>query len=155
MEDCKAAVVALISKAGKVLIIKRKEKPGDPWSGHMALPGGRREDHEECESTAVRECYEEVRIKPQNLIRVGIYSPNNAPDMKVSAYISCVEEELEPIVQEEELEKAIWVKISDLKPADRAFYYENYRIWGMTYRILNDIIQKKLYLVCQSGNNSS
>ncbi|HET6451474.1 MAG TPA: NUDIX domain-containing protein, partial [Spirochaetia bacterium] len=27
----------------RVLIIKRAERPGDPWSGHLALPGGHAE----------------------------------------------------------------------------------------------------------------
>ena len=42
------AAVALVLRpgaggAGDVLLIERAEKDGDPWSGHMALPGGRQD----------------------------------------------------------------------------------------------------------------
>src|SRR6476620_6054892 len=43
----KAAAVSAIFRdrpAGlEVLFIRRAERHGDPWSGHMAFPGGRRE----------------------------------------------------------------------------------------------------------------
>jgi len=40
--ECRAAIVVLVSKNGRILVIKRKERPNDPWSGHIAFPGGRR-----------------------------------------------------------------------------------------------------------------
>lgn len=46
-----------------VLIIKRAERMGDPWSGHLALPGGRVEEQDEdLLITAARETREEVGI---------------------------------------------------------------------------------------------
>ena len=46
-----------------VLIIKRAERLGDPWSGHLALPGGRVEEQDEdLLITAARETREEVGI---------------------------------------------------------------------------------------------
>ncbi|HII81785.1 MAG TPA: NUDIX domain-containing protein, partial [Ferroplasma sp.] len=41
--ECMAAV-ALILNGNKFLLIKRADQEGDPWSGHMALPGGHREN---------------------------------------------------------------------------------------------------------------
>lgn len=158
MIDCKAAVVVLISRNGKVLLIKRKERKDDPWSGHIAFPGGRREGLEECNETAIRECLEEVGIKPRKLIELGTYYPSNAPSMLVKAYVSCIEKEEEPRIQKEEVDKAFWVKIDDLvkKDSEEAYYFMNYRVWGMTYRILRDIIEKKIYEMCtQPGNNTS
>lgn len=157
MIECKASVVALISKSGKILLIKRKENKNDPWSGHIALPGGRREGNEDCITTAIRECLEEVGIKPCNLTELGIYYPHNMPSMLVKAYLSCVDNEIVPRIQKEEVDKAFWVSISDLKKGnDDAFYYNGFRIWGMTYRILKDIIDKKLYERCiQPGNETS
>lgn len=48
----------------EVLFIKRATNPTDPWSGHVALPGGRAEeaDRGEDEVTAARETHEEVGI---------------------------------------------------------------------------------------------
>ena len=157
MDECKASVVALISKNGKVLLIKRKENKNDPWSGQIALPGGRRENEENCKDTAIRECSEEVGIKPDKLIELGIYYPRNMKSLLVKAYMSCISEEILPNIQKEEVDYAFWAKISDLKKGeDEAFYYNGHRIWGMTYRILKDIIDKKMYEICiQPGNDTS
>src|SRR5262245_39852984 len=41
-----AAVVAMVRPGrggAELLLIERAEHPDDPWSGHMALPGGRYE----------------------------------------------------------------------------------------------------------------
>ena len=34
------ALVLAANPAPSILLIRRAERPGDPWSGHMALPGG-------------------------------------------------------------------------------------------------------------------
>ncbi|MBB5252832.1 NUDIX hydrolase [Sulfurisphaera ohwakuensis] len=157
MNECKAAVVALISANGKILLIKRKENKNDPWSGHIALPGGRREENEECSYTAIRECLEEVGIRPCNLIELGMYYPNNMPTMLVKAYVSCIDKEVTLQIQKEEVDTAFWADINKLEKGNGDEYYFNgYRIWGMTYRILRDIIDKKIYEKCiQPGNNTS
>ena len=46
--EMREAAVAVILRevsrlAAEVLFIKRAEKAGDPWSGHMAFPGGHRD----------------------------------------------------------------------------------------------------------------
>ncbi|KAK6497049.1 hypothetical protein TWF506_004534 [Arthrobotrys conoides] len=47
----------------EVLFIKRASRVGDRWTGHVALPGGRRDRSDEGdEVTAVRECMEEVGL---------------------------------------------------------------------------------------------
>ena len=44
-----------------VLMIRRAERSGDPWSGHMAFPGGRREASDRNSlATALRETHEEI-----------------------------------------------------------------------------------------------
>ena len=63
------AAVALILVATldgdlEVLFIQRAELTGDPWSGHMALPGGRRSpDDSDLLATAIREAREETGIE--------------------------------------------------------------------------------------------
>ncbi|KAK6360789.1 hypothetical protein TWF730_006911 [Orbilia blumenaviensis] len=47
----------------EILFIKRSTRAGDRWTGHVALPGGRRDKTDEGdEVTAVRECMEEVGL---------------------------------------------------------------------------------------------
>src|SRR5688572_22348065 len=61
-----AAVAAILrdSPAGvEVLLIRRAEHELDPWSGHMALPGGHgHADDDSLVATAVREVSEEVGL---------------------------------------------------------------------------------------------
>jgi 8-oxo-dGTP pyrophosphatase MutT (NUDIX family) len=70
-----AAAVALIRVRGadpEYLLLRRAANPRDPWSGHFALPGGRREagDRDLLE-TCLRETFEEcgVRLTPADLVR--------------------------------------------------------------------------------------
>lgn len=46
-----------------MLLIRRAERAGDPWSGHMAFPGGHKEsDDPDSFATAVRETEEEIGL---------------------------------------------------------------------------------------------
>lgn len=61
----RAAVTVLVDPGSqpKVLLGRRRQRDSDPWSGHLALPGGRREpvDRDDLD-TALRECAEESGI---------------------------------------------------------------------------------------------
>ena len=60
------AAVALVLRAREpleLLLIKRATSERDPWSGHMALPGGRHEESDpDLAATAVREALEEIGL---------------------------------------------------------------------------------------------
>ena len=61
------AAVALLLREGKqgeeLLLIERAQRMGDPWSGHMAFPGGRYETQDaSLLNTAIRETQEELNL---------------------------------------------------------------------------------------------
>ena len=64
----KAAVSIIIVKPNapndaQVLLIERSKNKNDPWSGHMAFPGGRYQDNDQdILSTAIRETLEEIGL---------------------------------------------------------------------------------------------
>ena len=65
--DVRQAAVAVVLREGgdgaEMLFIKRAEKPGDPWSGHMAFPGGHRDPGDATlRDAAVRETAEEIGL---------------------------------------------------------------------------------------------
>ena len=68
-EGAGRAAVALLLRPTwaepELLLIRRAEREGDPWSGHMALPGGRAAPSDpDPVATAARESAEEVGIDP-------------------------------------------------------------------------------------------
>src|SRR5262245_28580055 len=72
--DMLHASVALIVRGRAdlgVLLIKRAKREGDPWSGHMALPGGRRDPKDaSLIETAAREAREETGV---DLESIGVH----------------------------------------------------------------------------------
>lgn len=58
-----AVAIVLDANGGAILVIKRAQRAGDPWSGHLGFPGGRWEaDDRTLRDTAEREALEEVGI---------------------------------------------------------------------------------------------
>ena len=59
--------MAIITRQGKygeeILFIERATRTGDPWSGHIAFPGGKKQDNDNsiC-ATAIRETQEEIGL---------------------------------------------------------------------------------------------
>lgn len=62
----RAAVAAILRPTAAdldVLLIRRAERENDPWSGHMAFPGGGHDERDpDLEATARRETLEEVGL---------------------------------------------------------------------------------------------
>lgn len=144
------------------LFIKRAEHPNDPWSGHMALPGGRHEPEDASfQHAAIRETWEEVGVtitEDQCIGRLHDLYGGRLKEhrMAVSAFVFHMPEVPE-ITPNEEVADTVWVPIefmrhpentSDytfhLDPQTRdfpSFQYESYIIWGLTFRIIANFYQ--------------
>jgi 8-oxo-dGTP pyrophosphatase MutT (NUDIX family) len=146
-----------------LLFIKRKAHYSDPWSGHIAFPGGHYiEEDRDLYSTVVREVLEEVGINLDEYGRLLDVLPScyplNKPVLKVYPYVFYVFGE-PPIRKGVEVEEYYWVPIYDLSLVSRevstgtglrvvdAYVYRlgdvELVIWGLTKRIL-DILFKRI-----------
>jgi 8-oxo-dGTP pyrophosphatase MutT (NUDIX family) len=153
-----AAVALLLrerdSRGLEILVIRRAENEHDPWSGHMALPGGGYEpgDHSVYD-TARRETLEEIRIdldEGQFLGRLDDVGPRRMPgQLVVSTVVVAIDAEPGPLDPREVVE-AFWipvdslvdetVEIPDFPGSWPAFTYkDHYVIWGLTHRILTQL----------------
>ncbi|MDD5302960.1 MAG: CoA pyrophosphatase, partial [Elusimicrobia bacterium] len=63
LETSVALMLAPGPRGLEALFIRRAEREGDPWSGHIGLPGGRREPGDaDLLVTAIRETREEIGV---------------------------------------------------------------------------------------------
>lgn len=149
-----AAVSILISTNGKILFIKRKSSPKDPWSSHIAFPGGRWEPADDSLlATAIRECKEETGLDLRFIGEVigacEPTSPGNMPELRVVPIVFIVNKEDELKVGPE-VERAFWIPIGHLIVNERyikigkwkgiAYKINREVIWGMTARILRKLL---------------
>jgi 8-oxo-dGTP pyrophosphatase MutT (NUDIX family) len=159
----RAAVAMVLREAGgppEVLFIERARRPGDPWSGHMAFPGGRVDPGDAGpRSAAERETREEVGLRPEQGERLGRlddlqgHHVAGVPSLVVSAFVYHVTDP-PPLVPNHEVEDAFWFPLRSLREPERqvdyplgiatATPYPGIRVgasgrqvvWGLTYRFL-------------------
>jgi len=151
------------SGGAETLFIKRSERDDDPWSGHMALPGGRRDPGDESlEATARRETMEEVGLELDPAQCFGrlhdIYGGRlHSFKMSVSPFLFHTTDGHELNFNNDEVADAVWVPLSilsdpaqireyifHLDPHSRpfpSFHYNDYIIWGLTFRIIADFME--------------
>jgi 8-oxo-dGTP pyrophosphatase MutT (NUDIX family) len=161
------AAVTLILRASKsdlsgadALFVRRAEVPGDPWSGHVALPGGRRDpDDADLLDTARRETFEETGLKLErsdHVGRLGEIHPRSKhlPSICVTPFVAWLGLDQE-IRLNYELTGHAWIPVAVLSdplyrstlvreaPSVREFPaidYEGDVIWGLTFAIVEDFL---------------
>jgi 8-oxo-dGTP pyrophosphatase MutT (NUDIX family) len=165
-EHRKAAILlALRARADgepELLMIKRAEAEGDPWSGHIACPGGRMEPGDrDLAVTAVRETWEETGVDVARDGRLLGYlddlSPRtpSLPPIVIRPYLALVRADVE-IVPSAEVAEAFWVPIAALRRTDAwgtgvvkvrgreqrvsVFQHGEYIVWGLTERVLRQFL---------------
>jgi len=156
------AAVALVLRPRatmELLLIRRAERHADPWSGHMALPGGRRSAGDaDLYSTAMRETREEVGAgltrHAQFVGALDEVSPQSPrlPPVLVAPFVVTVPVHAAAEPDPREVAAAMWVPLPALadegavdeflieregsRAAFPAIRYGEHVIWGLTHRIL-------------------
>ena len=162
----RAAVAAILRDAGAgpdVLLIERARHPEDPWSGHMAFPGGRVDRGDaDPRAAAERETQEEVGLSlasAELLGRLDDLEGRHAGrplSLVISAWVYHVREP-EPLVPNYEVEAALWVPLARLAdPTSRVEYPtaiggfpgilvgepDRHVVWGLTYRFFEILFER-------------
>ncbi len=161
-----AAVAAIIRERNpelgpEILLIRRAEDPRDTWSGHMAFPGGRRDqDDASLLATAVRETLEEVGLDlSTDADLLGRLIP--MPAMRRTTFL------IAPFVFDlrndatlspnREVAETIWAPIAPMIRGDLdatygymrdgielpmpAFRVKERVVWGLTYQMLRTLFR--------------
>ncbi len=160
---CVAMVLAGDPEHPSVCLIKRAQREGDPWSGHMAFPGGRAQEADpSAESVAEREAAEEVglRLLPEHrlapLIELPVRAGGREMALKLAAFVYHLDSAPPPLTpQVAEVAEALWAPLAHLyDPAHRTRYrfpregtmldfpgiaVGGHIVWGLTYRVLAEL----------------
>lgn len=144
----------------QVLLISRAANPQDPWSGHVALPGGRR-DRQDADrtATAIRETREETGIALRRKDLVGelddLYPRTPTyPELAVRPFVFGLAAK-PPTIPGPEVRACFWVSLGALPRAAGtaalpiagtrtlvpAYRIGSRTVWGITYRILADLLE--------------
>ena len=162
LEGPRTAAIALIllehEAALELLLIERATREGDPWSGHMALPGGHRDNSDgDLRATAERETFEEVgldlRAHGERMGRLSDNVPFRGVPIAVRPYVYLLGARPN-LSLSSEVRKALWVPVAPLlageghtthsvSRGDQRFEFpawdiEGHRVWGLTYRVLDE-----------------
>lgn len=161
-----AAVALVLAPAAgdlEALLIRRALRAGDPWSGHLGLPGGRRQPGDaDLLHTALRETGEEVglqldagdllgplddlapttRVLPRLVVRPLVFGLDARPALALN----------------HEVEEPLWTPLAELRArrvtsrvAVRGGELEvdslllgGHVLWGMTLRILDGFLARAI-----------
>ena len=156
-----AAVMRVVDGEPELLFIKRSEHEGDPWSGHMAFPGGRREPGDaDLQQTAVREAVEELAHDlPLGRVvgRLDDLAPRNPvlPPIIIRPFVAIVSPDV-TFVPSREVAATFWVPLTVLRHeetrADHEMIINGVRarfpgfrvgehiVWGLTERIVQQLL---------------
>ncbi len=154
------AVLHALAPVESILLIRRAANPRDPWSGHWAFPGGRREPFDDdLIATALRELREECAIQLPREALARELPPSIAGirvgrALTVAPFVFRLEAQLDPVLAEREAVGSLWIPVDSLRDPARhrwqavpglpeqqrfpAIDLSGMPLWGFTYRVLCD-----------------
>lgn len=165
----RAAVAAILRElpgadSPDLFFIRRAEHPNDPWSGHIAFPGGRRDpDDASLLATAIRETREEVSIDLSvdhllaRLPDVPAFTQTKKGNLVVTPFVFALRRDVS-IVPNAEVASTLWIPLATLARGEgkASFKFDymgqtydlpcihlepgQHRLWGLTYRMLEMLL---------------
>ena len=161
------AAVALIlagdPKDISLCLIRRAEHEDDPWSGQMALPGGR-VDATDADplAAAIRETWEEIGLRLEGAELLGplsempVYARGADTGMALYSFLFVLAGEPPPLRLNQEVAEVYWLSLSHLLDPihwDEVQYQRagldlrlpsircgEHHVWGLTYRKVRELM---------------
>jgi 8-oxo-dGTP pyrophosphatase MutT (NUDIX family) len=173
-----AAVMVLIyaspSTAHSTLALTERHANLSKHASQISFPGGRQDDGETLQQTALRETHEEIGIAPTNIEVLGrmnsVYIPPS--DFVVTPFVGWHKGQPDFVRAPDEVEQIIEVPLAHLmSPSTLVFgdivrssgetltvpYYqvEQYKVWGATAIMLGELIERLTRVVATNGSPPS
>lgn len=156
-----AVAIVLVPDPDALLLIRRAERPGDPWSGHMALPGGRREiPDSDLLATAIRETAEEVGVEltaaelagsledvvprtpvlPPIAVRPFVFLQDSRPAISLNPEVTSVSWVPLAHLLRPDTRHLVRLEVAGASRLVQAYELSDGIVWGMTERILTQLL---------------
>lgn len=165
-----AAVAAILregsAEGAELFFIRRAEHPTDPWSGHIAFPGGRRDPGDTTLlATAIRETREEVGIDLAGAELLGrlpdlpAFTRSKNKSFVVATFVFAVRKDV-VLVPNHEVADTFWLSLARLARGEGKgtyeFVYEGKTfqlpcirfgepqqvLWGLTHRMVESMLEE-------------
>jgi len=165
LETAVSVILAPGPSGLEALFIRRAERAGDPWSGHIGLPGGRREGADAgLLDTAIRETLEEIGVKLTRASLLGALDDleptmPTKPPLLIRPFVFGLD--ARPVIgTSDEVTDSYWIPLESLHAArgkatvsikEKALEVPCFRvanlpeglvIWGLTYRIIGGLLPR-------------
>ncbi len=163
----RAAVAIILGPApdSRLLLIRRAEQSGDPWSGHMAFPGGVVDPGDaSARQAAARETLEEVAVDLAADARylgrmddVRASAGGRVVGLAITPFVFALDRPVAPEPSAAEVQEVLWLPLSMLSdPGARStvsWEHEDRRyelpcirhrgrvIWGLTFQMLMALVE--------------
>lgn len=154
------AIIRVTSPEDSFLLLRRSSNPEDPWSGHFAFPGGRREEIDNSLlETCTRETYEETGITlPADAVQMQLpacYAGSRVNSLiLVQPYVFHLEERPPLQLNEREIQSYCWLETQSFQQKELhveaevlpnryfpAFPLDDYYLWGFSYGLLKNLLK--------------
>lgn len=158
-----AIVLRDVLHGPEILLIRRAERAGDPWSGHMAFPGGREAASDaSLLATAVRETREELALDLEAsgkllgpLQQLPAVARGRSTGMVIAPFVFELTTQVPLAYKLDEVSEALWAPLQPLMHGSLrstiayelsgqsltlpAHDVDGRKVWGLTYRMLEDL----------------
>ena len=158
-----AAVAAVLTPSLHLLFMRRTEREGDPWSGHVSFPGGRMDPGDETPlHAAIRETEEEIGLQLDRAHLLGLLEPvapvSGLLSMAIHPFVFALDREPEGLRPNYEVASLHRLSLHDLLadvgrgPMQHSWRgmdvtlprvdFDGQRLWGLTLRIVDDLLDR-------------
>ena len=158
----RASVAAILVPGVDLVLISRSARDGDPWSGHVAFPGGRMSDGDETPlHAAIRETSEElgVELRPEDvigeldevptvrplpalLVRPYVFALDHVPAFRPNHEVAAVHRFPVDRLLDGRGRSTMTRMFQDLRWVMPCVDYDGVRLWGLTLRMIDDLLDR-------------